>query len=124
MVAKSMCWDHVYEWRNYRLACALMNSRKGVIASVLDPFEIQDGWFALELVEFQVVPSSGIPPDIAAEVEGTIESLRLNGSECCEARREFAEDYWKRDISLDYLTRHSPFVERELRRQERLHDED
>ena len=50
MVAKSMRWDQVYEWANYRLACSLMNARKDAIASVLDPFEIEDGWFALELV--------------------------------------------------------------------------
>ena len=69
MVAKSMRWDQVYEWRNYRLACALMNARKGAIARVLDPFEIEDDWFALELVEFQVVPNPGLSSAVAAAVE-------------------------------------------------------
>ena len=124
MVAKSMRWDQVYEWRNYRLACALMNARKGAIARVLDPFEIEDGWFALELIEFQVVPNPGLSPAVAAAVEDTIDRLRLNASVCCEARLEYAEDYWRRRITLDYLTRHSPFVARELRRQERLLEED
>ena len=124
MVAKSVCWDQVYEWRNYRLACALMNSRKGVIASVLDPFEIDESWFGLELVEFQVVRRGDLPPEVAVAVDGTIERLRLNSSACCEARLEYAEDYWQRHISVDYLTRHSPFVARELLRQGRLHEED
>ena len=61
MIAKSTRWDQVYEWANYRLACSLMNARKDAIASVLDPFEIEDGWFTLELVEFQVVPSPSLP---------------------------------------------------------------
>ena len=26
---------------------------------VLDPFEIEDGWFVLELVAFQVLPAGG-----------------------------------------------------------------
>ena len=62
MVAKSKAWDLVYEWSNYRLACSLMNARKGV-ADVLDPFEIGEGWFALELDEFQVMPGRGLPAD-------------------------------------------------------------
>ena len=59
-----------------------------------------------------------------AELAG-VDRLRLNGPVCCEARREYAEDdYWHRCITLDYLTRHSPFVARELRRQERLREDD
>ena len=124
MMAKSMHWDHVYEWTNYRLACSLMNARKGALANVLDPFEIEDGWFVLELVEFQVMPGEAPPPDVATTVEATIERLRLNDLECCKARLEFADYYWQGHISLDHLTRHAPFVERELRRQGRLREED
>jgi 5-methylcytosine-specific restriction endonuclease McrA len=36
MAAKSSHWRDVYEWNNYRLACARVNSRKGV-KSPLDP---------------------------------------------------------------------------------------
>ena len=124
MVAKSMQWGQVYEWTNYRLACSLMNARKGAIASVLDPFQIEDGWFALELYEFQVVPGRGPSVDVVTAVEDTIERLRLNDSECCKARSKFAEDYWQRHISLDYLRRHSPFVARELERHGKLREED
>ena len=124
MIAKSMRWDHVYEWRNYRLACSLMNSRKHALASVLDPFEIEDRWFALELVEFQVVPGEALPLDLVGAAEVTIERLRLNDMECCNARLEFAEDYLNGEIRIDYLTRHAPFVAGELRRQGRLREED
>lgn len=120
MMAKSVHWDHVYEWTNYRLACSLMNARKGAIADVLDPFDIEDDWFALELVEFQVVPGEALPPDVETAVEATIERLRLNDLECCKARLEFAENYRNGEIQLGYLTRHAPFVARELRRQRRL----
>ena len=123
MFPKSMHWDQVYEWSNYRLACSLMNTRKGV-ADVLDPFEIEEGWFALELVDFQVVPGEGLPPDVASRVSETIERLRLSDRTCCDARAEYAEDYWAREISLDYLARHAPFVMRELRRHGRLRADD
>ena len=119
-VAKSQRWDRIYEWSNYRLACSLMNARKGAAACVLDPFEIEEGWFALELADFQLVPGGGLPDDITEAVEDTIKRLRLNDHTCCEARKEYAEAYWNEDILFDYLKRHAPFVARELQRQHRL----
>ena len=120
MLAKSRRWDQVYEWSNYRLACSLMNSRKATVSDVLDPFEIEDGWFALELVEFQVVPGDRLPPTRHEAAETTIRRLGLCDGECCGARAEYAEAYWDGHISLDYLTRRAPFVAHELRRQNRL----
>ena len=124
MFTKSMRWDQVYEWTNYRLACSLMNGRKRAIASVLDPFEIEDGWFALELVEFQVVPGEGLARDDLAAVEDTVTRLRLNDLICCEARAEYAEDYWNGQVRFAYLMRRAPFVARELQRQGRLREDD
>ena len=117
MVPKSIRWDRVYEWTNYRLACALMNARKCDVEQVLDPFDVQDGWFALELYEFHVVPGVGLPCSVEAAVTNTIERLRRNDSQCREARREFAEEYWSKEIGWSYLERHAPFVARELDRQ-------
>lgn len=124
MVAKSVSRDLVYEWHNYRLACSLMNARKGTTSDVLDPFDVEDGWFALELVGFQVLPGGGLDADTKGAVEGTIERLRLNDVICCDVRAEYADYYWDRQIRFDHLTRHSPFVARELRRQGRLRAED
>ena len=87
MVPKSTAWNQAYEWDNYRLACSLMNSRKGDAASVLDPFDVEDGWFVLELVAFQVLPAHGLADPTAAAVEDTIDRLRLNDEECCERAR-------------------------------------
>ena len=120
MVPKSLAWDRAYEWDNYRLACSLMNSRKGAAASVLDPFDVQDGWFVLELVAFQVLPADGLPDPTAAAVGDTIERLRLNDEECCGAREEYAEEYWSENVTFDYVKRRAPFVASELRRQNRV----
>ena len=124
MVPKSTAWDRAYEWDNYRLACALMNSRKSDAASVLDPFEVEDGWFVLELVAFQVLPADGLAGPTAAAVKDTIKRLRLNDEECCGAREEYAEEYWSENVTLDYVTRRAPFVANELRRQNRLRKPD
>ena len=116
-VAKSQKWDQVYEWSNYRLACSLMNARKGAAACVLDPFEIEKGWFALELVGFQVLPGDRLSDEVIGAVANTIERLRLNDPTCCEAREEYAENYWNGGISFRHLMQHAPFVSRELQRQ-------
>ena len=116
-IAKSRRWDQVYEWSNYRLACSQMNARKGAVADVLDPFEIGEGWFALELVEFQVLPGDGLSDEVTGAVANTIERLRLNDHEFCKARAKYAEDYLSGDVSFCYLTRHAPFVAGELQRQ-------
>jgi hypothetical protein len=120
VVPKSLAWDRVYEWSNYRLACQLINSRKGAIASVLDPFAVQDGWFALELFAYQVIPGEGATGALEVAVSETITKLGLNLPECCDARREYVEAYKATEITLPYLERRAPFIARELRRQGKL----
>ncbi len=116
-VAKSQRWDQVYEWSNYRLACSRMNTRKGAAADVLDPFEIEEGWFALELVGFQVLPGDGLSDEVTGAVANTIERLRLNDLACCGVREEYAERYWNGVFPFDHLMQQAPFVARELQRQ-------
>jgi hypothetical protein len=100
----------------------LLNSRKNEFGDVLDPFEIVDGWFQLELLGFQVVPAPDLPADIRTRVEETIERLGLNDFRT--SRERDAENYWARRISLAVLIEESPFVAKELRRQGRLNEGD
>jgi 5-methylcytosine-specific restriction endonuclease McrA len=119
---KSRHWDQVYEWNNYRLACSQLNSWKKDYGDVLDPFEIEDDWFVLELLGFQVLPNPQLEASLNKLVNETIARLRLN--EFCKAREERAYEYWDGDISLKILEREAPFVARELCRQGRLNAED
>ncbi len=120
MIPKSVAWDHVYEWSNLRLACAIMNSRKRDAQTVLDPFEVLDEWFELDCVGYQVKPRDGVEPDILARVEDTLIRMGLNDGECCALREEYVSDYRSGDISLTRLERRAPFIARELRRQGKL----
>jgi hypothetical protein len=120
VIPKSKAWDKVYEWSNYRLACALVNSKKNDVDDVLDPFEIEDGLFALEFVEFQVKLGQAAVGKLEGKVAETIEKLGLNLPDCCKARREYVENYQEKQIKLNYLERRAPFIARELRRQGRL----
>lgn len=117
MLPKSTDWRETYEWRNYRLACSLMNTRKNAYRDVLDPFEIEDGWFRLELVGYQVIPAPELPPDIRENVQATIDRLKLNEYECLKLREEYAEDFYRGDISQDRLRRRAPFLAREIERE-------
>ncbi|HKI16644.1 MAG TPA: hypothetical protein VKA15_02135 [Isosphaeraceae bacterium] len=124
VIPKSKAWDKVYEWSNYRLACALVNSKKNNVDLVLDPFEIQHGLFALEFFGFEVTTGELAVGALAAKVADTIEQLGLNLPDCCKARREYFDNYRQRHITLDYLERRAPFIAHELRRQGRLNDGD
>jgi hypothetical protein len=120
MAPKSRAWDKVYEWRNYRLACSRMNARKGDFDAVLDPFAIEDHWFELELVGFQVKPARLLAEPLRHQIRDTVRRLRLNDWDCWKGRERDAERYWCREVSLQVLLEDSPFVARELRRQGRL----
>ena len=116
MLPKSLAWQDVYEWHNYRLACARMNSRKNDYRDVLDPFEVADGWFRIELVGYQVLPASQLPDEIEVQVQATIDRLKLNDYECLKLRETYATAYRQGDISLHYLRQRAPFLAREIAR--------
>ncbi|MDT3268631.1 hypothetical protein QNL75_26610 [Pseudomonas amygdali pv. morsprunorum] len=119
-VAKTKDWRYAYEWTNYRLICSLMNSRKGV-KNLLDPIAIQDEWFELEFVGFQVVPRPGLDGPLVNIIQFTIDELGLNERACIEVRTEYAEVHWEDQTarSWDRLSKQCPFVAREMERQGR-----
>ncbi len=120
MAPRSRRWDQVYEWTNYRLASSLLNARKRDFTDVIDPFEVQNGWFEMEFVGFQVKPAAGLDAGTARLVEGTISRLGLNDRSFWTSRERDAELYWSEAIGYAVLMEESPFVAMELRRHGRL----
>lgn len=120
MAPKSRKWDKVYTWENYRLACTRMNARKLNFEDLLDPFEVRDGWFHLELVGFSLFPNPALETSIQEKIDLSIARLRLNDADFREKRAHDAEDYWNRAITFAILARESPLVARELQRQNRM----
>lgn len=116
---KSTAWNRVYEWDNYRLACSLMNANRREFGDVIDPFEVREGMFALDLVALKAVPGP-LAGAREAEVIATIERLGLDGSDYSEALADYYHDYLEGHISLHRLQKRAPFLARELRRQGRL----
>lgn len=123
LAPKSRAWDQVYEWKNYRLASSLLNARKRDFGDVLDPFLIEDDWFELELVGFQVKPGKHLDPGTHGRVQTTIDRLGLNEFAFRSSREEDSERYWA-GMPFHILMRESPFVARELKRQGQVRPED
>jgi len=118
-----------YTWSNYRLACSLVNGCKSDFADVLDPFEIGEGWFALDLNSFKTVAGPNAPHALMTAIQSTITRLGLDSPEVAQTRRRAAYKYWqpppdKPALPLWVLEENQPFVARELRRQGRLRPED
>jgi hypothetical protein len=122
MLPKSRRWDQVYEWKNYRLCAATINGRKSDLTGLVDPVECRSGWFALELVGFQVIRGSEAPSELEAQINATLDLV--NAPDCCKAREEYVNCYLGRQITYEYLSRRAPFVAHQLRRLGRLHPGD
>jgi hypothetical protein len=106
-----------YEWSNYRLVCGLMNSRKRDFEDVLDPFEIDDGWFELEFASMEVQWADHLPAARRLLVDETIDRLKLNNEDCCTTRREWYEEWEDGHVDDDFMERRAPFIHREAIRQ-------
>lgn len=120
MAPKSRRWDQVYEWSNYRLASSRMNARKNNFEDILDPFEIQEGWFQLEDFGYGIRANPGLPQQLVDRIKDTISRLKLDDEYHREQREEDANQYLDGHWSYAELVRQSPFVASELRRQGRL----
>lgn len=117
LAPKSKNRNLAYEWSNYRLACSLMNSRKSDFEDVLDPFEIEDDWFELDPIFWQVHPMTTLSPATRQAVEATIVRLKLNDDDCLRVRGEHYDDYITGAITFNHLKKMNPFVAREVERQ-------
>lgn len=102
-----------YEWSNYRLVCAKMNSRKNHFEDVLDPFRIGHDWFELEFLFLQVRAAAHLDSATMRAVDNTILRLGLNDDEFRGARQDWYECWRQQKVSTDFVESHLPFIYRE-----------
>ena len=110
-VAKSKQPEFTYEWSNYRLACAAMNTFKNDYDDVLDPFSLSARTFCLEPTSGRIYPN---PELVATEqrlaAEKTIIRLRLDAPNYRELRASHFSDFVQGYFTAAHLKRISPFV--------------
>jgi hypothetical protein len=116
-IAKSDRADLAYEWSNYRLACSTMNSRKWTYDDVLDPFEVLEGWFHVELVSGRIYANPGLPEPTRKRIDHTIKRLRLDDYGNREMRARHYQEYRENFYNAEFLRKRSPFVWYEAERQ-------
>jgi hypothetical protein len=122
VIPKSMAWDKVYEWSNYRLCAGIVNAKKGELLGLVDPVGAKVGWFALDLLTFRVRRGVSAPETRHGQIDATLPLLNLR--DCWMQRKRYVEEYRRgpgaRGIDLSYLEYRAPFIAAELRRQGQL----
>jgi hypothetical protein len=99
------------------LADVFCLSRKKDYEDVLDPFEIEDGWFYLEFVSGRIYPNPNLDNAQQHAVQVTIDRLRLDDARNREMRARYYHEYYTVSFPAEYLKKKSPFVYFEAERQ-------
>jgi uncharacterized protein (TIGR02646 family) len=116
-VPKSQRASLAYEWSNYRLACSIMNARKGIFDTVLDPFELVEGTFHLEFVTGRIYVNPALAPHDQQRAQETIDRLDLDSPGNRELRIRHFWQYVEYGRPEQFLKDYSPFVWTEAHRQ-------
>lgn len=101
-----------YAWKNYRYIAGTVNSSKKTLDDqVLDPFEIQPGWFEIILPSMQLVRTSAVPLAFQAKADFTLTKLHLgNGLKVRRNRKRWYEDYRDKGLPMHLLEEYAPLV--------------
>jgi len=107
-----------YEWNNFRLAHPKVNGYKADKTGLLDPFNIQPGWFILDFANCHVKPNPATSKAVQDSVTHTIKELKLNlDDSLVQTRFTIVRNYSKNHCDLDFLEGYYPFIAAELKRQ-------
>lgn len=107
----------LYEWGNYRYSAGWINSSKQYVPStrLLDPCEIEDGWFELVLPSLDVRVGRRCPEELRGRAEYTIARLQLSGERLKRLREKHLQLYQSGHMSLPMLDEWDPLLARALR---------
>ncbi len=110
--------DRAYDWSNYRYCAGWVNASKGNIPSALlmDPFEVQDDWFEIQLPSLQLRVTDACPQPLRERAEFTIRRLRLrDGERAIRGRQNLMELHLSGELPLESLEAFCPLLARALR---------
>ena len=101
-----------FEWTNYRYTTGVINSLKGTLDNqILDPCEVQPGWFEVLLPSFELVPTDQIPGQFKARAKTTVEKLQLRRYKAQFTRWRWYERCWNHgNPDLETLRSDAPLV--------------
>jgi hypothetical protein len=100
-----------FEWSNYRYCSGTINSLKSAHTDILDPCEVREGWFELQLPSFLLIATSHIPEYARERAQKTLEKLQLQGHRARWTRWHWYRRYYQESfIDLDGLERDAPLI--------------
>jgi hypothetical protein len=101
-----------YEWSNYRFISGSLNSTKGTLDDkLLDPFEIKEGWFEIDIPSLILSTTDVLPPSLLDKATFTLDKLGL-----AQDRKALALRWWwyelhrNKDLSLTGLRKVAPLL--------------
>lgn len=103
-----------YEWNNFRFIAPSLNSKKGTLDDrLLDPFEVEDGWFEMDIPSFVLRITNRIPGHLRPKAEFTMDRLDLQqGRKAVTLRWEWYDLFRSGALSFEGLKRCAPLVAR------------
>jgi hypothetical protein len=113
--------NRIYEWSNYRFVSGWINSvKQNADDQVLDPFEVQDGWFEVILPSLQLrLVEANIPADKLGRARETIRRLHLEHDVRVKRQREsWYGQYQIGELTLDGLRRRAPLIARAVEKEQ------
>lgn len=102
-----------YEWESYRYCAAWINSSKLNVPAgdLLDPHEVEDGWFELHLPSLQLRVSDAIPEELRERAGHVLNRLHLRNDErVMRQRREWYRMYRCGELSRSGLEGKAPLI--------------
>ena len=107
-----------YEWSNFRYVEGWINSSKSKKRSrdLLDPFEVQDGWFEIDLPSLQLRLTDAIPPAFRPRAEYTLLNLPLRDDERIIRQRRAWLEMYEQGTPLAEIERKAPLIAQAIRK--------
>ena len=106
-----------YEWSNYRLAATRFNSRKNNHEDVLDPFDVENGWFQIDFTLGKIGPNPELGLESREKIAASIKRLKLNERRLRNKRTQLF-DWWAHgEVGMNFLATNAPLIHSEIIRQ-------
>jgi hypothetical protein len=107
-----------YEWSNYRYCTGRVNRNKSNYDKrILDPFEVQDDWFEIQLPSLQLLLTDKVPLELREKAEFTLRQLQLQDQQwIIDQRADYYDGYKAGEITLARIERDAPLVARAIRK--------
>ena len=111
--------QRAYDWENYRFSSGWINSSKQTVDdAILDPFQVGDDWFEIQLPSLQLALTDAVPEEHRARAEYTLVRLHLRDDErVIRQRQVWYGLYQEGTLMLDGLRKLAPLIARAVEKQ-------